>query len=157
MKQTRRTKREIENMTHECTMYLLNHRLDPHKAFEAMVKDYLMSGETIPYFIKDIKDFIKVSEQLKVKMGKKESVKSDKENPLDTIKLITLDQYKEHIKPLFKSIESKELKISLIHLMDSIIAKDFSSQMLTQSDIRNIDSVLDSIQFNHETSDKVTA
>ncbi|ALS22267.1 hypothetical protein [Paenibacillus naphthalenovorans] len=136
MKRERRTKRDIENMRHECTMYLLQYKLDPHKAFEAMVKDCLISGQSIPYYIKGIKDFIRVSEELKVKLSRteKEEEKEQKENPIDKLKKITPEQYKAEIMPIFKQQTDKEIKISLVNLWQCIDGNCFKS--ITNQDIR---------------------
>ena len=68
----RRNKREMELMKNDVTFYLLENKLDPHKAHEAMIKEYLESGQPIPYYIKGIKDFIKISQQLAIELDRKE-------------------------------------------------------------------------------------
>lgn len=76
----RRTKREIELMKNECTYYLLQTKLDPHKAYDLYIKEYLENGLQLEYYIKGIKDFINVSQELAVKLKHKEAMKkSDKE------------------------------------------------------------------------------
>jgi hypothetical protein len=71
----RRTKREMEYMKDDCRYYLLQTNNDPQKAHELMVKEHLQSGKMIPYYIKGVKDFIQVSQELAVDLNRKQQMK----------------------------------------------------------------------------------
>lgn len=76
----RRTKREMELMNGDVRYYLLQTNNDYHKAHELMIKEYLESHQPIPYYIKGVKDFIKVSQELALELNRKEQMaKRDKE------------------------------------------------------------------------------
>jgi len=60
----RRTKQELLLMKSIVSKYLHKNNLDAHKAFEDMVTYYLENGSQMPYYIKSIKDFIKISKEL---------------------------------------------------------------------------------------------
>ena len=60
----RRTKQELLLMKSVVSKYLHKNNLDAHKAFEDMVTYYLENGSQMPYYIKSIKDFIKISKEL---------------------------------------------------------------------------------------------
>ncbi|MFB5759077.1 hypothetical protein [Paenibacillus medicaginis] len=136
---TRRTKKEMELMKGDATYYLLQTILDPHKAWDMFIKYHLENSEQIPYYIKGIKDFITVSEQLKLSMG--QVTKTSKDDPRERLSKLTMEQFKESIQPLFKTINNREYKISLVHLYDCINSGDFSERMLSNGDIHNLELI----------------
>ncbi|MDQ0255551.1 hypothetical protein J2S74_002933 [Evansella vedderi] len=62
---SRRTKNDIEKMREICTEYLNKNNNEPHAAYEDMIKEHLISVKSIPSCIRGVKDFIKVSKELK--------------------------------------------------------------------------------------------
>ena len=100
MKRERRNKQEIERMESDCRYYLMYNRYDAHKAYDSMIKDHLLSGNPTPYYIKGIKDFIKIAEIMKVERQEKEREKQQKEeykeqqqNTIDKILNISVESF----------------------------------------------------------------
>lgn len=127
MARNRRTKRELEQMENEITSYLLQNKLDPHKAHEAMIKEYLESHQPIPYYIKGVKDFIKVSQKLAVKLNRKEQMKkTDRERAeqQDEIKEYIMSISKEEAKKIYRQYKDKVTHQEKIILIDVYICKN---------------------------------
>ena len=55
----RRTKNEMQLMESDVRYYLMYNNLDAHKAHDNYIKDHLMSGQSMAYYINGIKDFLK--------------------------------------------------------------------------------------------------
>ena len=97
----RRNKNDMERMKSDCRYYLLQTNNKPQTAFELMVKEHLESGQSIPYYIKDIKDFIKVSQDLALELGRIEQMnKKDQEKA----------NYKESVKKQILSLSVSNMK-----------------------------------------------
>jgi Cu/Ag efflux pump CusA len=137
----RRTKREMELMNHEAKCYLLQTNNDPHKAFELMVKECLEAHESIPYFMKDIKDFIKVSQELAVEWNRKEQMKkADKERfeNKETIMNYILQLTKEDAYEIYKQYKDKVShsdKLVLVDVYNMIAYEDMQKKYIDQQTI----------------------
>lgn len=122
----RRTKEEMFKMKNDVTYYLLQTRLDPHKAHELMIKEYLTSGKNIPYYIKGVKDFINVSHDLALELNKEELMrKKDKEQykqKQDTVSHI-LELSLEEIKQIYKESKNKIPKYEFLELHNLLMIK----------------------------------
>jgi hypothetical protein len=136
MVKTRRTKLEMDKMRNTCTAYLLQTKLDPHKAYDLYIKEYLENGLQLEYYIKGIKDFIKVSQELKVKLKHKEAMrKADKEKfkKQETIKNYILNLTKEEIKDIYKQYKDKVShaeKLELVNLVNFIYYGDMQEKYI---------------------------
>lgn len=134
----RRTKREMEKMNNFCRLYLLSNKLDPHAAHEEMVKEHLTSGTMIPYYIKGVKDFIQVSQELAVELNRKEQMKkADKERfeAKETIARFILKLTKEEVYSLYKEYKDKvsnSHKLVLIDVYHLKAAEDFKNEYIDQ-------------------------
>lgn len=138
----RRNKRDMEYMNNTCRLYLLANGLNPHKAYDDMIKEHLMSGKQLPYYVKGLKDFVIVSEELKRELNLLQSQKDNQkdnqaqqENDIDKLKAITKDEYKQNILPMLKVTEEKVLKMAIADLWFSIEENGFKH--ITQEDIRS--------------------
>lgn len=68
----RRNKDNMEQMKDLVSYYLTFSNNDPHKAYDEYIKEHLLSGKQLPYFIKGLEDFIKVAKQKEVEKQIKE-------------------------------------------------------------------------------------
>lgn len=106
MSMTRRTKRDMELMKDDCTYYLLQTNNNYHKAYDLFVKDYLTRGESLPYHIKGMKDFLQVSQLLAIEwnrveqMDKKNRERATKDNE---IKDYIMSMSKDEIRNIYKA------------------------------------------------------
>lgn len=106
----RRTKRDMESMQLECRYYLLQSNNDPHKAYDNFIKYHLENKIILPYYIKGIKDFIKVSQQVAIELNRKEQMKqSDRERTEEKEEIINyiLNLSKDDIKAIYKQYKDK--------------------------------------------------
>lgn len=69
---TRRTKKEMEQMESDVRYYLSYNSLDAHQAYNSYIKDYLISGHSLPYYINGIKDFLKFETIMKTEQKQRE-------------------------------------------------------------------------------------
>lgn len=88
----RRTKSDIQRMESDVRYYLMYNSLDGHKAYDNYIKDHLLSGQPLPYYIKGIKDFLKYESIMKVEQEQREQQKirerEEKEQRKSTIEQI---------------------------------------------------------------------
>ncbi|MGE7840740.1 hypothetical protein ACQKNX_08105 [Lysinibacillus sp. NPDC093712] len=123
---TRRTKEEMFRMKNDITYYLLQTKLNPHNAHELMIKEHLESGRMIPYYIKGVKDFISVSQDLALELNKEELMrKKDKEQykqKQDTVSYI-LELSLEEIKQIYKESKNKIPKHEFLELHTLLMIK----------------------------------
>lgn len=136
MTRNRRTKSEMDKMRNTCTIYLLQTKLDPHKAYDLYIKEYLENGLQLEYYIKGIKDFIKVSQELAVKLKYEKAMKkADKEKfkKQETIKKYILNLTKEEIKDIYKQYKDKVSyteKLELVNLVNFIYYGDMQEKYI---------------------------
>ena len=71
----RRTKKEMEQMESDVRYYLTYNNLDAHKEYNNYIKDHLLSGQSMVYYINGIKDFIKFESIMKVEQEQREQQK----------------------------------------------------------------------------------
>ena len=67
----RRTKKELEQMESDVRYYLSYNNYNAHKAYDNYIKDYLLSGKNLPYYINGIKDFLKFESIMKVEQNQR--------------------------------------------------------------------------------------
>lgn len=84
----RRTKKEMEQMESDVRYYLTYNRLDAHKAYDNYIKDYLLSGQRMPYYINGLKDFLKFESIMKVEQEQREQQKNREQAEQDRRKNI---------------------------------------------------------------------
>ena len=75
----RRTKKEMEQMESDIRYYLMYNNLDAHKAYDSYIKDHLLSGQPMAYYINGIKDFIKFESIMKSEQEQKEKRKIEEQ------------------------------------------------------------------------------
>ena len=61
----RRDKHDMEQMRDTVNSYLLLNDNNPHAAYNGLIKDHLLSGKNLPYYVNGLKDFIAVSKDSK--------------------------------------------------------------------------------------------
>jgi hypothetical protein len=84
----RRNKNDMRLMENECTYYLLQTGNNPHKAYDLFIKEHLESNQTFPYYVKGMKDFLKVSQDLAIKLNQKEQMKKADQNRVEQKEII---------------------------------------------------------------------
>ena len=96
----RRTKKEMEQMESDVRYYLSYNNLDAHKAYNNYIKDYLISGHSLPYYINGIKDFLKFETIMKTEQKQKEEqnrIKQEeqeqKKNIIEQIKSLPVNAF----------------------------------------------------------------
>lgn len=115
----RRTKTELLQMENTCKLYLLEVKNDPHKAYDNFIKENLISG--LPYYIKGIKDFIKVSQILAVELNRVDQMKkADKQRAASKEEIINkiLSLSLEEIKSIYKEYKDKGTNADKLILVD---------------------------------------
>lgn len=136
MKRKRRTKIEIEWMKQEVMEYLLKTNNDPHKAWDLYIKHHLENNILMPHYIKGIKDFLLVAEEIKEENQKQvyeEKKKLELKDYQEQLSKITIEKYKNELYPIFKTMSNKE-KQSMVHLWSCVITRDF--KMIEWGDVR---------------------
>lgn len=134
----RRTKREMELMNDDCRYYLLQTNNDPHKAHELMVKEHLTSAQMIPYYIKGVKDFTTVSQELANEWNRKEQMKkSDKARfeQKETIINFIINLTVEEMKSIYKEYKDNVChadKLSLMNVYNFKAMNDFNVKDIDQ-------------------------
>lgn len=136
----RRTKEEMQRMKSDATYYLLQVKLDPHTAHELMVKECLENNRPIPYYIKGVKDFIGVSQELAVilnkeeLMSKKEKAKFTQKNEIiNHIVGLSLAEIKE----IYKEYKSKIAKHEYMELHTLLLIKGVEGE-IKKSDVNDV-------------------
>lgn len=136
----RRTKEEMFKMKNDVTYYLLQTKLDPHSAHELMIKEYLGSGKMIPYYIKGVKDFINVSQDLALELKKEELMrKKDKEefkqkqDIVSHILKLSLDELKQ----IYKESKNKIPKYEFLELHSLLVIKAVEGE-IKKNDLNDI-------------------
>lgn len=114
----RRNKEEMSQMRDLVEYYLILNKYNPHVAYDNYIKEYLSDGKMLPYFIKGLKDFIKIAEEMKNKKLV-ESTKADSQLCMEELKVKLINKYKGNMCELNNLIkENKENSVysSLIEL-----------------------------------------
>ncbi len=144
---SRRTKKDMELMESEVRYYLLQTNNDPHAAHEKMIKEYLTSNQSIPYYIKGVKDFIKVSQQLAIELNRKEQMaKKDKERyeQKETIINYILSLSLEDIKTIYKQYKDNVThsdKLNIVDVYNLIYSNDMQEKYINQSIINTFSTI----------------
>lgn len=132
MKKERRTKNEMQQMESDIRYYLMYNSYDAHKAYDNFIKDHLLAGRPTPHYIKGIKDFIKMSEIMKIEREQKElekqyKIESEKKkiNYIEQLKQITQEKYKIDILPIFHNLKDNNKKMALVSLWYAITANEY--------------------------------
>jgi len=118
-----------------CRLYLIQES-NPHKAFEQYIKDHMISGQPMPYYIQGVKDFITASKVLesdilaiKAERERVENREESKQTDLDKIKLLDAMV----IFQTYKIAKTNEQKMELCDLYHSVNSKEFNG--ITESQI----------------------
>jgi len=128
----RRDKRDMEQMRDTVNSYLLLNNNNPHAAYNLLIKDYLLSGKCLPYYISGLKDFIAVSKDNKnntylqavERIERKRNIDQEKQEIIDNI---TEEFYKDKILPAYKKLDVKEYqntRMAIVGLWYAIVYKD---------------------------------
>lgn len=128
----RRTKMEMLWMKKEVRQWLIRNGNDPHKAWDAYVSHHLKNNLIMDYFIKGIKDFVNVSNELTEQMAKTKNkkdyrakMKQKRERMINELKKITKDEAVKLWKTNKNKLNSKE-KITLVDIVNMVIAQDYN-------------------------------
>jgi len=125
---TRRTKKDMQAMRNFVKLDLLANGNEPHKAHEAMIKEHLMEGKSIPHYIKGVKDYIQVSKELEGEINKKKNIQ-ESNNKREQIKNDILSLSVEEIKAIYKQYKNEVSHIHKINLTDlcmMVMHQDFT-------------------------------
>jgi hypothetical protein len=143
----RRTKREMELMKNDVRYYLLQTNLNAHAAHEMMIKECLTSGNPIPYYIKGVNDFIKVSQELALELNRKEQMrKADKaryeakETIINYILNLTVEEAKSIYKE-YKDIVSHTDKLNLVTVCNCLFTGELTENEIDQSTINTFTTI----------------
>lgn len=144
---SRRTKQDMNLMESEVRYYLLQTNNNPHLAHEKMIKEHLENAQPIPYYIKGVKDFIKVSQQLAIELNRKEQMnKKDKERyeQKETIINYILSLSLDEIKTIYKTYKdnvthSDKLNLHEVYMM--IHSNDLHEKYIDQSIINTFSTI----------------
>lgn len=143
----RRNKNDMRLMKNEVTYYLLQTKNNPHAAHELMIKEYLESHTSIPYYVKGVKDFINVSQELAIQLNQKEQMtkqnqqrQEQKQNIINFILNLTV----EDIKSIYKAYKDKVAhseKLNLVNVYTAIYNNEFSEKDIDQSIINTFQTI----------------
>lgn len=158
---TRRTKREMELMKDDVTYYLLQTKLKAHQAHELMIEEYLTSGTPIPYYIKGVKDFIKVAQELAIQLNRKELMaKKEQERAnqqeiiIDYIMNLTTEEMKVIYSTYKNSVShSDKLVLNDVYLM--IYSNDLDKKYVDQHIINVFSIIYNDMQTKQETASSI--
>jgi len=128
----RRNNQDMELMRDTVNSYLLLNNNNPHAAWNEYIKDHLLSGKTISYYIKGLKDFITVSKDNKnntylqtvERIEKRKSIDQEKQELLDSL---TEEFYINTIMPEYKKLDEKKdrnTRMAIVGLWWAINQKD---------------------------------
>lgn len=130
-RQRRRTKLEMNWMRTDVTEWLLKSGNNPHKAWDAYIKYHLENKMLMDHYIRGIKDFNAVSEELAKEMQQekeekeyKEQLKRDKAALTDELKQLTPEQGKALWKEN-KATVSESDKITLVDMVNMIMNQEY--------------------------------
>jgi len=109
----RRDKHDMELMRDTANSYLLLNNNNPRTAWNEYIKDHLLSGKIMPYYIKGLKDFITVSKDRKnntylqtvERIETKRNIDQEKQELLDSL---TEEFYINTIMPAYKKLDEKK-------------------------------------------------
>jgi len=144
----RRDKHDMELMRDTVNSYLLINGNNPHAAYNGYIKDHLLSGKVLPYYVNGIKDFIAVSKdnknntylQTMEQIETKRNINQEKQELLDSL---TEEDYKSKIMPIFKKLDVKEYqntRMAIVGLWYAIVEK--SIQYINNSELGYIQEFL---------------
>jgi len=130
----RRDKHDMEQMRDTVNSYLLINNNNPHAAYNGYIKDHLLSGKVLPYYVNGIKDFIAVSKDNKnntylqtvKRIEKKRNIDQEKQELLDSL---TEEFYKDKILPAYKKLDVKEYqntRMAIVGLWYAIVEKSIN-------------------------------
>ena len=99
-----------------------------------LIKDHLLSGKSLPYYVNGIKDFIAVSKdknnntylQTIKRIEKKRNIDQEKQELLDSL---TEEFYKEKILPAYKKLDEKKYqntRMAIVGLWYAIVEKSIN-------------------------------
>lgn len=93
----RRTNIQLSQAETFCTSYLIANRNDPHAAYNDSIKEHLLSGKSLPYYVIGIKDFIKTADSLNSTLFKPKnedlSLSDEKKDIVEKLSGITEEEY----------------------------------------------------------------
>jgi len=128
----RRNNQDMEQMRDTVNSYLLLNNNNPHTAWNEYIKDHLLSGKTLPYYIKGLKDFITVSKDNKnntylqavERIETKRNIDQEKQELLDSL---SEEFYINTIMPAYKKLDEKKdqkTRMAIVGLWWAINQKD---------------------------------
>ena len=113
----RRSKEDMDNMRNLVEYYLIINNNDPHKAYNCYIKEYLLNGNKLPYYINGLNDFNKVSKEIIGKNKIKEE-KLKKEKSIEIAKDFLITRYLDDKEGLKKALKENKGKQSYDNLVE---------------------------------------
>lgn len=115
MDMSRRNKYDMTLMKSEVRYYLLQTNNNYRNAYDLFVKDYLTRGETLPYYIKGMKDFLNESQVLALELNRVEQmdkknreIQIDRNSVIDYIMNMPIDMMKAIYKTYKDNVSSND-------------------------------------------------
>jgi hypothetical protein len=146
----RRSKEDMSKMINDVNYYLIFANNDPHVAYNNYIKDYLLRGKQLPYYIKGLKDFITISKDYErntlLSFRKNKIVIVDNEQIKNNLINLSKEYWIKIIKPIFKTLDSQNYKSTLINLWYAILTQDI--KMLDNMDISNLRDINKNYNLN---------
>lgn len=128
----RRTKTEMAQMREEVKQWLLRHDNNPHKAWDAYVAHHLKNNLIMDYYVKGLKDFVNVSNELTDQMAKakrkkeyKNKMEENKKRLIHELKKLSKDDAVRLWKTNKNKFNSKD-KLTLTDIVSMVIAQDYN-------------------------------
>lgn len=124
-------------MESDVRYYLTYNNYDGHKAYDNYIKDYLLSGNSLPYYINGIKDFLKFETIMKTEQKQKEDQKlkqqeeqKQKKNIIEQIQSIPVEDFITAYKQA-KEIGTEKHKMALCDMATLKNVNDLQEKFIT--------------------------
>jgi len=141
----RRTKMEMLWMKKEVRKWLIRHGNNPHKAWDAYVAHHLKNNLVMDYYIKGLKDFVNVSNELTGQMEKAKRKKEyrakmqhRKARMINELKKLSKDDAVRLWKTNKDKFNSTD-KLTLADIVSMIIAQDYNIDQRHLNLLQNLD------------------
>lgn len=147
MTRSRRTKNELAKMNNEVRLYLFQTNLDYYKAYDLFIKDHLENNMQLPYYIKGIKDFKAVSEEMAVELNRKDQMAKKDQQRAEAKEIIIqyiLNLSKDDVKMIWKEYKDKVNhtdKLNIVDITSCILNDEMKEAYINQSTINTFTKI----------------